>query len=112
MVAVVSQQVTDRALLQVTVTDGDPALAAHIADAVLEQLGEAVERIENGNVVVADVTPATMPSAPSNRNVTVNVAVAGMAGLMLGAFGAVGLQAMSDRAGRRKAELVEQDAHS
>ena len=100
---VASQWVTDKALLRISVTYSDPALAARIADGILQQLGSTIERIENGNIVVSQVTPATAPSAPSNRNVMVNVPITAAAGLILGVFGAAGLQALSDRAGRRAA---------
>ena len=98
---VASNWVTDKALLRVSVTYGDPALAAHIADGILQQLGSTIEQIENGDVVVTQVSPASVPSAPSNHNVLMNVLVAAAAGLVLGMFAAVGLQAISDRAGRR-----------
>jgi capsular polysaccharide biosynthesis protein/predicted nucleic acid-binding protein len=100
---VASEWVTDKALLRISVTYSDPALAARIADGILQQLGATIQRIESGNILVTEVTPATVPSAPSNHNVIVNVPVAAAAGLILGLFGAVGLQAMSDRASRRAA---------
>jgi capsular polysaccharide biosynthesis protein/predicted nucleic acid-binding protein len=100
---VASEWATDKALLRISVTYSDPAFAARIADGILQQLGSTIERIENGNIVVTQVTPATVPSAPSNHNLMVNVPVAGAAGLILGVFAAVGLEAMSDRAGRRAA---------
>lgn len=112
-IRVTSQAVPEQALLRVVVTHGDPTSAAHIADGIIQELEATIGRIENGNIVITEVTPATTPSAPSNRNVTVNVAVAAAAGLLLGAFGAVGLQVMSDRrAGRCSAELVEQGART
>ncbi len=98
-----TQSMANKTLLRVSVTYGDPTLAAHIADAVMQQLALTIERIENGNVVLAEVTPASVPSAPSNRNVIVNGGVAAAAGLILGVFGAVGLHRMSERAGRRRA---------
>lgn len=97
-----SQWVADKALLRITVTDRDPALAAHIADDILQQLGGSIEQIENGNILVTEVTPAPVPSTPSNHNVLLNSGVGAATGLLLGLFGAVGLQAMSDRARRRR----------
>jgi capsular polysaccharide biosynthesis protein/predicted nucleic acid-binding protein len=98
---VASQWVTDKALLRVSVTYNDPALAARIADGVLQQLGSTIERIENGDIVVTQVTAAPVPTGPSNQDVVMNVAVAIVGGLGLGSFAAVGLQAISDRRRRR-----------
>jgi capsular polysaccharide biosynthesis protein/predicted nucleic acid-binding protein len=99
---VVSQWVADKALLRITVTDSDPKLAARIADDILQQLGSSIEQIENGNVLVTEITPAPVPAAPSNHNVLLNSAVGAAAGLLIGLFGAVGLQMMSDRSRRRR----------
>ena len=110
-VLVTSQSVPEKALLHVDVTYGDPASAAHIADGIIQEVAANVGRIENGNIVITEVTPATTPSVPSNHNVVVNTGVAAIVGLVLGAFGAIGLQLLSDRrAGRRSANLVEQGA--
>lgn len=98
-----SSWATDKALLRISVTYSDPTLAARIADGILQQLGSTIERIENGNIVVTEVSPAAVPSAPSNHNVILNGAIGTAGGLVLGLFGAVGLQAMSDRA-RQRAE--------
>jgi uncharacterized protein involved in exopolysaccharide biosynthesis len=100
---VVSKAIVNKALLQVEVKYDDPALAAKIADATLAQIGQTVERIENGNIVVTEVNPAVVPSAPSNRNFVRNGAVGGVAGLVFGCFAAVGLHTVSDRGRRRKA---------
>ncbi|MGO4441826.1 hypothetical protein AB4Z42_00570 [Mycobacterium sp. 2YAF39] len=111
-VTIASEPVPNQAVLRMTVTCSDPAQAAQIADAALEELGATITRIENGIVVITQVTPASIPSAPSNRNVMLNAAVGAVAGLLVGAFGAVGLQVLSDRrAGRRRVALVDQDTH-
>lgn len=94
---VASSWATDKALLRISVTYNDPTLAAHIADGILQQLGATIERLENGNILVTEVSPAAVPSAPSNHNVVLNAAIGAAGGLVLGLFGAVGLQAMSDR---------------
>jgi succinoglycan biosynthesis transport protein ExoP len=109
-VHIASEPVPNQAVLRISVTDSDPTQAAHIADAALEELGATITRIENGNVVVTEVTPASIPSAPSNRNITLNAAVAAVAGFVVGVFGAVGLQVLADRrVGRRSAALVGPD---
>jgi capsular polysaccharide biosynthesis protein len=91
----------NRAVLDVSVTDSDPAAAARIADASLYQLEIAIERIEQGKVDVRSVGRAAVPSAPSNHNVVRNGAVGVAAGIVVGFFVAVGLGALSDRNGVR-----------
>ncbi|BBY63360.1 YveK family protein [Mycolicibacterium helvum] len=111
-VGIASEPVPNQAILRISVTSSDPSQAAHVADAVLQELGSNITRIENGNVVVTPVTPATTPSVPANRRVALNAAVAASGGLLVGAFGAVGLQVLSDRrSGRHRAGLVDQDTH-
>lgn len=96
------QSVANQALLRVTAEDKDPAAAARIADATLRQLGDVVGRIEHDNVVVSQVTPAAVPSAPSNQKVLRNTAVGAAAGLLVGLCVALGLGWASDRAERRR----------
>lgn len=111
-VQLIAVPVPEQAVLRISATYSDPAEAAHIADGVLQELGATIARLENGNVVVTEVTPASIPANPSNLNVSVNVAVALAAGLLLGGGGAVGLQAIADRrAGRRRPELIDHDEH-
>ena len=100
---VAAQSVANKALLRVSVTYSDPTSAARIADAIMQQLGETIARIENGNVILTEVTPAPVPSSPSNRNVLVSGGVAAVAGLIIGAFAALVLQFISERAARRRA---------
>ncbi len=111
-VRITSEPVPNQAVLRISVTDSDPSQAARIADATLQELGANITRIENGNVVVTEVTPAAIPSDPANRKVTLNAAVAAAAGLLAGAFAAVGLQLLSDRrSGRhRRVGSVDHDA--
>jgi capsular polysaccharide biosynthesis protein len=96
-----SKSLADRAVLEVTVQYSDPTTAAHIADDTLAQLGKAVSRIENGNVKVTAVGPSAVPAEPSKLNVIISVAVGALAGLVIGLFIAVTLEAIHQRGGWR-----------
>lgn len=100
---VTCSSVANQAVLRVTAEDASPTVAAKIADATLRQLGQTVEQVEHGNVVVSQVTPAAVPSAPSNHMVLRNTAVGAAAGLVLGLLLATGLGWMSERSERKSA---------
>ena len=82
-------------LLDVSVEDPDPALAARTADAVSLRLGTVIEDLETAhagalsNVKVSLARPADVPLHPSSPRVLLNLILGGGAGLGMGLVGAV-----------------------
>lgn len=101
---VTSKSLADKAVLEVNVEYDDPAVAAHIADATLAQLGEAVSRIENGNIKVTAVGPAVVPQASSQFTLIVFALVGAVAGFVVAVLLAVGLEFVRQRGGWRAAQ--------
>lgn len=99
--SVTSKSLADKAILEVTVTYGDPVVAAHIADATLTQIGQTVSRIENGNIKVTAVGPATVPPQSSELKLIVYAVVGAVAGFVLGLVAALGLEVIRERGGWR-----------
>jgi capsular polysaccharide biosynthesis protein len=98
---VTSKSLADRAILEVSAEYSDPAVAARIADATLAQMGQAISRIENGNIKVTAVGPASVPQSSSNLGVLIYIVVGAVAGLVIGLVVAVGLELMRLRGGSR-----------
>ncbi|MCP2369475.1 capsular exopolysaccharide synthesis family protein [Agromyces terreus] len=99
---VVATTLPDTSLIEITVTDEDPALAAQIATGVSESLTAVVSSIEttgatdeDGNPVEASpvrltlVQHAAVPQKPVSPNVPLNIALGGLIGLALGIGAAV-----------------------
>lgn len=82
-------------LLDVSVADPDPRLAARTADAIAERLGMVIEDLETvradgqSNVKVSLARPADVPLRPSSPRVLLNLALGAVAGLAVGLVGAV-----------------------
>ncbi|MBA75122.1 MAG: chromosome partitioning protein [Tistrella sp.] len=84
-------------LINITVTDSDPALAAEIANATGRSLADAVKTtLESGGsseqaspVRVTVVQPAMVPTTPASPNVPLNIALGTLVGLALGVAVAV-----------------------
>ena len=82
-------------LLDVSVSDADPALAARLADAISVRLGEVIEELETprdsdvSNVKVSLARPASEPTEPSSPRVLVDLVLGAAAGLALGLAAAV-----------------------
>lgn len=102
---VTSQSLADKAVLKVSVNYSDPVVAAHVADATMAQLGQAVSRIENGRVKVTALGPAAVPAVSSKFGLIVKGGVGAVAGFVLGIFVAVGLEVFSQREGSRRTRL-------
>lgn len=101
-----SQSVAGKALLEVSVTYNDPEVAAVISDQVIAHMSRAVTTLENGNIALAPVGTATVPTQPANQKVALNAGVAAAAGLVLGCMIAVALQFFDDRRRRRSAHTL------
>jgi capsular polysaccharide biosynthesis protein len=77
--------IKDTEIISITVSDGDPELAAIIANETAQVFMESVRdimRVEN--VQVIDIAQA--PSSPVKPRPAMNVAIAGILGIMLGVF--------------------------
>ncbi len=77
--------VKDTEIIKIQVNDGDPALAADIANETAEVFMEKVKeimRVENVQVI----DPAQVPTAPVSPRPLMNIAIAGVLGIMLGVF--------------------------
>jgi capsular exopolysaccharide synthesis family protein len=85
----------DTVLLDVAVTDSDPATAAEIANAVSLRLALVVERLETpretdvSNVKISLARPAPVPTSPSSPRVLLNLFLGGMLGLAVGLVASV-----------------------
>ena len=85
----------DTVLIELSVTDTDPAQAAEIANAVGQQLSEVVQQIESPQsgapapVKLTTTQPATPPTTPVSPRTTLNLALGLLVGLAAGAGGAL-----------------------
>lgn len=76
-------------IINITVSDADPVLAAELADAIAESLAVTVEAIErpagaeDSPVRLTQVQQAQVASAPASPNVPVNLALGLLVGLAL-----------------------------
>ncbi|MDQ4054471.1 MAG: polysaccharide biosynthesis tyrosine autokinase [Actinomycetota bacterium] len=90
-------------LMDVSVADPDPNLAAALADAVSVQLGLVIEDLETArdgsqsNVKVSLARPANVPLQPSSPRILLNLALGAAAGLAAGLVAAVLRQHLDTR---------------
>ncbi len=88
-------------LINIEVTDDDPAVAAATADTVAQHFTEVIDELETpadggaSTVKVSVVRPAAAPEAPSSPNLRLNVALGLLVGLALG-IGVAILRAVLD----------------
>jgi capsular exopolysaccharide synthesis family protein len=100
---VAAESPANTVLIQVSAIHEEPVLAAKISDAVAESLAREVaeletpEGTESSPVRLEVVRSAAVPTAPSAPNLRLNVAVALLTGLMLGAGLAALRQALDTR---------------
>lgn len=95
----------DTTLIEIAVTDTDPALAAQIATAVSESLTSVVEKIETSStatdgasaVKLTLVQHADVSQKPVSPNVPLNIALGGLVGLALGVALAVLRETLDNR---------------
>lgn len=89
--------------LEITVTDGSPARAADIANAVADQLTAVVAEVApadtdgRATVRVRTVTPAAVPEFASSPDTRLNVLAGVLAGLALGVLHALLREALDTR---------------
>ncbi|RKT36119.1 capsular exopolysaccharide synthesis family protein [Microbacterium sp. AG1240] len=100
----------DSTIVQITVTDADPAKAALIANALGASLANAVETLETRDgqevspVKLTRVRDAQAPRVPVSPNVPLNLALGGLVGLALGVGIAV-LRAVLDNKVRNTRDI-------
>lgn len=93
----------DTSLIDITASDGSPALAADIADAVAASLADVVGELEtpagggDSPVQISTVQSATVPVAPSSPNVRLDLALGLVVGLALGVGLAVARELLDTR---------------
>jgi capsular exopolysaccharide synthesis family protein len=101
-------------IIEISVIDEDPGLAADIANAVAQSLTRVVDRIETpateeatSPVKLTLVQQATVPSSPVSPNVLMNIALGLLVGLAIGVGLAVLRQVLDTRIrNERDVELV------
>ncbi|HZL01912.1 MAG TPA: polysaccharide biosynthesis tyrosine autokinase [Cellulomonas sp.] len=104
-------------LIDITVTDPNPAIAAALADAIAAKFTEVIsdlEKPESGGpstVKVSVVRDATAPLSPSSPNLKLNVALGLLVGLALG-FGLAVLREVLDTRVRSDADVAKVTAAS
>jgi capsular polysaccharide biosynthesis protein len=101
------EQIPETLLIQVTYTDTSPERAQQVANTVGEVFSTRVSKIsgETNGVAATIVEPAVMPNSPANRDFVINVIIALMLGVALGAALALLLEYTDDK--WRSAEEVE-----
>jgi len=97
-------------ILELSVTDSDPAKAADIANAVAATLGKKVEEIAPksvsgaATVSVRTIQPAVTPDSPSSPNVRLNLVAGFVIGILLGVLVVVLRELLDTRV--RSAEIA------
>ena len=92
---VAAENPVDTVLIKVSATDGDPRRAQAIANAVSDQLGLVIERLETPReggqspVKVTTTVPSQTPQFPISPRIPLNMALGLLAGLALGVIVAV-----------------------
>ncbi|GHH76494.1 polysaccharide biosynthesis tyrosine autokinase [Promicromonospora soli] len=108
---VTAESPADTVLIQISATDEEPVLAAKISDAVAQNLAKEVAELETpvgeetSPVRLEVVRNAVVPTAPSAPNIRLNVAIALITGLMLGA-GLAALREILDTRVRSEEEVA------
>jgi capsular polysaccharide biosynthesis protein len=92
---VTAQSPIDTVLINITVADRSPELAASIADAIADSLATVVRELETpldggqSPVQLSTVRAATVPESPTSPNLTLNVVLGLLIGIAIGVGAAV-----------------------
>lgn len=99
----------DTSIIDISVQNTDPALAADIANATAANLAKAVEKLETASdsssaspVKLTPVQTATVPTIPVSPNIPLNIALGVLIGLALGVGIAVLRQTLDTRIHNQK----------
>lgn len=109
---------TDTVLVDVTVTDEEPAMAQRIADEIALSLGDAIVGLERpvgtapAPVQVTTVRPGLLPKEPAVPNRLFIVAVGGALGLSAGVGLSLLIQSRRDRVAQRGLGSADHDSGS
>lgn len=90
-------QLSNLELLEISATDPSPEVATAVANAVPRALATFIEETGSFRDNITVVERASEPTSPSSPNLTLNLVVAAMLGLILAAGLALLRQALSDR---------------
>ncbi|WP_051298332.1 polysaccharide biosynthesis tyrosine autokinase [Arthrobacter castelli] len=83
--SVTASSPSETVLINVTATDPDPELAADISVTTAQKLVQAVERVEDVGLVQLSVfEKAAVPTEPVTPRTTINLALGGVLGLLIG----------------------------
>jgi capsular polysaccharide biosynthesis protein len=96
-VVVEASQKDDLELIEISVTNADPVVAATVANAVPGALSTFTEKTGSDHDTITTVDRASAPTAPSSPNLAMNLTIALMLGLILSAGVALLKQTFSDR---------------
>lgn len=93
---------TNTAFVNISVTDGNPAQAADIANAIAKSLSSVVENTlyasgSHSSVKLSIVQPAVAPNLPSSPKWKFNILIGIVGGLILGVFAALLKDVLSKR---------------
>lgn len=87
----------DTVMMDISASDTDPAQATLIADAVADQLTEAIPDLQDGGVRASVVQTADTPASPSSPNPPANILIGLILGLFLGVGAAILLDVLDTR---------------
>ncbi|NUU16973.1 polysaccharide biosynthesis tyrosine autokinase [Cellulomonas humilata] len=108
---VAAESPVNTSLINVTVTDENPAIAAALADAIAEEFKDVIRELEapedgtTSAVKISLVRDATAPLAPASPNLKLNIALGLFLGLALG-IGVAILRAILDTRVRSDADVA------
>jgi capsular exopolysaccharide synthesis family protein len=96
-VAIDAQQVSNLELLSLSVTNPDPQVAARVANAIPDALADYIQDTGTSRDRIQVIERATAPSSPSSPNLTLNLAIALLLGLILSCGLVLLIENLSDR---------------
>jgi capsular exopolysaccharide synthesis family protein len=90
-------QVSNLELLNLSVTNADPVVAARVANAVPGALADYVQQIGTTRDIIRPIERASVPTSPSSPNLKLNIAIALLLGLILSCGLVLLIESLSDR---------------
>jgi len=96
-ISVNAEQVSNLELINLSVTNEDPQVAARVANAIPAALAEFIRKTGPSRDTIETIERATAPSSPSSPNLKLNIAVALLLGLILSSALVLLVENFSDR---------------